>query len=90
MTEKQLPVSVRASLTATVSLLILLISMQSASALSNGGGGTWPYFRDIIITNPGAALSDYQVPVSLSSNSFPAGAHTDGGDVRFTDAGGAE
>jgi len=61
-----------------------------ASALSNSGGGSWAYYKDIAISNSGGALSDYQVLVNLTGSAFPTNARTDGADIRFTDAGGAE
>ncbi|MFZ3382946.1 MAG: DUF2341 domain-containing protein [Candidatus Methanoperedens sp.] len=58
--------------------------------LSNSGGGTWQYNKDLTILNPGAALTDYQVLVNLTGDNFPIEANTSGADIRFTDAGGAE
>jgi|GEM_PF-5278609 len=58
--------------------------------LSNSGGGSWSYNMSIIISNPGAVLTDYQVPVNLTGTRFPNNANSSGDDIRFTDAGGAE
>jgi len=52
--------------------------------------GSSQYYRDITISNPGAALSDYQVLVNLTGSDFPANAQTSGADIRFMDADGAE
>jgi len=40
-------------------LLVIFVFAGGAGALSNSGGGSWAYIRDITISNPGAALSDY-------------------------------
>ncbi len=69
--------------------LVLLLS-GSAGALSNSGGGSWAYYKDIAISNSGSALSDYQVLVNLTSANFPTNAQASGADIRFTDASGAE
>jgi|GEM_PF-2083678 len=74
---------------AGITMLVLMLA-GGAGALSNSGGGSWQYSKDITIINPGGALSDYQVLVNLTGASFPTGAQPDGADVRFTDAGGAE
>ncbi len=71
-------------------LALVFAGGAEAAALSNSGGGTWQYSRDITITNPGAALTDYQVLVNLTGAGFPTGANTSGADIRFTDAGDAE
>jgi hypothetical protein len=47
-------------------LLVFLVFAGGAGALSNGGGGGWAYSRDIMTSNPGDALSDYQILVSVS------------------------
>ncbi len=70
-------------------LLIFLILGGGANSLSNNGGGTWQYYRDITINNTGSALTDYQVLVTLDSSNFPTGAQIDGDDIRF-EQGGAE
>jgi len=69
---------------------LLFLSVGGASALSNDGGGIWTHSRDITISNPGDALSDYQILVSLSGAAFPAGAKADGADIRFTNSVGTE
>jgi len=71
-------------------MLIFLMFAAGAGALSNSGGGSWAYSRDITISNPGGALSDYQILVSLSGAAFPAGAKADGADIRFTNSVGTE
>ncbi len=73
-----------------ITALAILLLAGSASALSNSGGGSWSYNKDIIITNTGNALAEYQVLVNLNGNNFPANARPDGADIRFTDAGGNE
>jgi len=70
--------------------VVLLSLTGSAGALSNDGGGSWIYYKDLTITNTGGALSDYQVLVNLTGSHFPVNAKADGADVRFTDAGGVE
>jgi hypothetical protein len=57
-----------------------------ASARSNDGGGSWSYSKEITINNPGAALTDYQVLVTLDGSNFPISAKTSGDDSWFTDA----
>lgn len=59
------------------------------ATLSNAGGGKWAYRRPITITNSsGAALTDYQVSISLTTTSLGnpyTHIKTDGSDIRFTD-----
>lgn len=71
-------------------LAMLLIAIEGGTAycLSNSGDGGWLFYRDIAIKN--LDLSDYQVLVKLSGNSFPAGSSSDGADIRFADASGNE
>jgi len=73
----------------TLILFILLLSnVDTASALSNSGGGDWNYYREIIITeNSGKALKDYQVLLKFDSSNFPDNAKSDGSDIRFTKSG---
>lgn len=73
-----------------ITALAILLLAGSASALSNSGGGSWSYNKEIIITNTGNALAEYQVLVNLNGNNFPTNARPDGADIRFTDAGGNE
>lgn len=68
-------------------LLVFLVFIGGAGALSNGGGGSWAYSTDIAISNPGAALSDYQILVSFSGVAFPTGAKAQREDVKFTEGG---
>ena len=72
-----------------VSVLVLLMASNS-SALSNDGGGSWAYFKEITISNAGNTLTDYQSLISLDSSSFPTNAQINGADIRFTDADGNE
>ncbi len=72
-------------------IVLVLFMVSSASALSNSGGGDWLFNKTVIINNTdGGALTDYQVLVNLNGGDFPTDAHTNGADIRFTDAGGAE
>ncbi len=68
-----------------VTMLVLLL-VGGAGALSNDGGESWQYFKDITISNSGSALSEYQVLVNLTGSSFPTNAQASGADIRFTDA----
>jgi len=54
--------------------LISLAFAAGAGALSNSGGASWSSSRDITISNPGGALTDYQVLVNLTGAAFPTGA----------------
>jgi len=66
-------------------------SAMAAPILSNSGGASWQYYRDISVTeNSGSALSAYQVLVQLSGSNYPTNAKSDGSDLRFTDANGNE
>ncbi len=59
----------------------------AASSLSNSGGGTWKYQRDISIKeNSGSGLTDYQVQIELKGSDFPSEAQSNGADARFTDS----
>src|SRR3990172_4003311 len=69
--------------------ILMLTSGAGAVTLSNSGGGTWQYYREINITNSGSALTDYQVLIQLSGSGFPT-TTSNGADVRFTDASGNE
>ncbi|MDD5472580.1 MAG: DUF2341 domain-containing protein [Candidatus Methanoperedens sp.] len=73
-------------------LIIASLAVTGAAipSLSNSGGGSWQYQRDITISNTGGVLSDYQVLVSLTSGNFPTNAQNNGTDIRFTDVSGAE
>ncbi len=69
----------------------ITISASAATELSNSGGGTWKYQRDIYIKeNSGTVLSDYQVLIELEGSDFPVEAQSSGEDIRFTDANGNE
>ncbi len=69
-------------------VVVSLFSMVgSAVALSNSGGGSWQYYKEITVSeNSGSILTAYQVLVQLSSSNFPTNARSDGADIRFTDA----
>ena len=75
-------------------MLIILSFAGTISAvpsLSNSGGGSWLYSKDITINNPGAALTDYQVMVTLDSSNFQfSQVQANGEDIRFTEASGSE
>lgn len=73
-----------------ITVLAILLLAGEASALSNDGGGSWQYFKDLTITNTGSPLSDYQVLVNLKDDNFPPYAKNRGEDIRFIDAGGNE
>ncbi len=67
--------------------LIILSGTGAAVSLSNSGGGTWKYQRDISIKeNSGTVLTDYEVLIELKGADFPGEAKSDGGDIRFTDS----
>lgn len=71
--------------------LIILAGTGAAVSLSNSGGGTWKYQREISIKeNSGTSLTDYQVLIELKGADFPGEAKSDGADVRFTDSKGNE
>ncbi len=79
------------AIAALVSISLLSAAGGAAPVLSNSGGGTWQYYRDISVgENSGSTLSAYQVLVQLSGANFPTSARSDGADVRFTDASGNE
>lgn len=70
----------------TCFLLLILLSCGTASALSEDGGGTWDYSRDILIQdNSSNTLRNYSVLVELEDDNFPAEAQENGADIRFTD-----
>ncbi len=71
--------------------LIIFAGTGAAVSLSNSGGGTWKYQREINIReNSGTALVDYQILIELKANDFPEEAQSSGADIRFTDANGKE
>ena len=76
----------------TILLLAGLAGIGVASpTLSNSGGGSWQYYKEITINeNSGSTLTDYQVQVQLSGSNFPTNIRSDGADIRFTDADGNE
>lgn len=72
-------------------VLMILAGTGAAVSLSNSGGGTWKYQREISIKeNSGTTLTDYQVLIELKGADFPVEAKSDGADVRFTDSRGNE
>ena len=63
----------------------LVLSIGTASSLSNSGGDDWKYYRVITIEeNSGNTLNDYQIFVELNKMDFPIEAKHDGSDIRFT------
>ncbi|MBU4038088.1 MAG: DUF2341 domain-containing protein [Proteobacteria bacterium] len=71
--------------------LIILAGTCAAASLSNSGGGTWKYQREISIKeNSGTTLTDHQVLIELKGADFPSETKSDGADVRFTDFSGNE
>jgi hypothetical protein len=74
-----------------VLVIVCLVGTGAAVSLSNSGGGTWKYQRDISIKeNSGTTLTDYQVLIELKEADFPVEAKSDGADIRFTDSNGNE
>lgn len=65
-------------------LLLASITGVEAVSLSNSGGGTWQYYREITITNSLDTLKDYQLFLQLSGSYLPV-TRSDGADIRFTD-----
>ncbi len=75
----------------TALVLIILAGTGAAVSLSNSGGGTWKYQREISIKeNSGTTLTDYQVLIELKGADFPLEVKSDGADIRFTDSKGNE
>ena len=62
------------------------VSAASAVTLSNSGGGSWAYYKEITVKeNSGKTLTDYQVLVELNSANFDfSKAKSDGSDIRFS------
>lgn len=74
-----------------ISILFILLACGTSLALSNDGGGTWDYSRDIVIQdNSSNPLKNYSVLVELEDDNFPTEAQEDGADIRFTDKDGNE
>ncbi|MCZ7356880.1 MAG: DUF2341 domain-containing protein [Candidatus Methanoperedens sp.] len=72
-------------------LVIVSAPGMAAPDLSNSGGGSWQYYRDVNISEKsGSTLTDYQIHLQLSSNNFTNGAQIYGEDIRFMDAKGNE
>ena len=60
----------------------LALAVPAGAQLMNDWAYQWP----VAVTNPGGALTDYQVKVVLNSANFDFSlAESDGADVRFTD-----
>jgi len=58
------------------------------NTLSNSGGGTWQYQKEIAIQeNSGKLLTDCQILVELYSSDFPIEAQSNDDDIRFTEKG---
>ncbi|MDD5472742.1 MAG: DUF2341 domain-containing protein [Candidatus Methanoperedens sp.] len=75
---------------AALFIVSFAVTGMAAPALSNSGGGSWQYYKEIKVSNSGGELSDYQVLVQLSGSNFPSNVRSDGSDFRFTDASGTE
>jgi hypothetical protein len=72
-------------------VLIILAGTGAPVSLSNSGGGTWKYQREISIKeNSGTTLMDYQVLIELKGADFPVEAQSSGADIRFMDFNGNE
>ncbi len=67
----------------------VIVGTEHSKGLSNSGGGTWLYSRNITINNTGAVLTDYQILLNLTGTAFPSRANASGADLRF-EQGGAE
>ncbi len=64
---------------------------SAALNLSNSGGGSWQYCRDINISErSGTALTDYQLGVQLTNDNFTTNSQNSAEDIRFTDSKGNE
>lgn len=64
---------------------------SAALNLSNSGGGSWQYYRDINISErSGTALTDFQLDVQLTNGNFTTNSQNSGEDIRFTDSKGNE
>ncbi len=77
-----------------ITMLTILLLVCSAIAatpnLSNSGGESWQYYREITVKeSSGNTLTNYQVFVQLSGSNFPT-TTSNGADIRFTDANGNE
>lgn len=86
-------IAARALMVGAALFAVSLLGMAGAAApvLSNSGGGTWEYYKQIsVLENSGNTLTDYQVLVQLSGSNFPTGTRSDGADIRFTDTNGNE
>ena len=67
-------------------VMLLSVTVGTAFALSDSGGGDWTYHKEITIEeNSGKSLTDYQVLVELNSANFDfSQAKSDGSDMRFS------
>ena len=66
-----------------LTLAVAAILLASIAPIASAG---WDCRKPVIINNPGDALSDYQVLVTLNSSNFDySKANPDGSDMRFTD-----
>ncbi len=73
------------------SITFTSIASAATTELSNSGGGTWKYQRDVYIKeNSGTALTDYQVLIEMEGTDFLGEAQRGGEDIRFTDINGNE
>jgi hypothetical protein len=81
-------VAMREKILRLVCVLVLLCSVTMPASAELQG---WQYHQEITIhENSGQILVDYQVLLELTGSNFPAGAKSDGADLRFTDAQGKE
>jgi hypothetical protein len=93
MKDKKFLIVARALVIYMIAALVIVsfAGTGAAVSLSNSGGGTWKYQREISIKeNSGTTLTDYQVLIELKGADFPVEAKSDGADVRFTDSKGNE
>lgn len=69
-----------------ITILLAMICVHSASALTYSGGGEWAYSQKVTIEeNSGSTLTNYQVAVELNSSNFNfSRALSEGEDIRFT------
>ena len=63
---------------------MIQVGVAATPTLSNSGGGSWNYYREITQT-PENSLTDYQMLITLDGSNFPKQTYSDGSDIRFTD-----
>ena len=87
MNDKNKLLLVRLVIFGILSVFFISGTATASPTLSNSGGGTWEYYKEVTISeNSGTTLTDYHVLVQLSGNDFPTNTRFDGADIRFTDA----